>query len=118
MSTPENANADAEYQSQETLSPDSDEQMREWLRIRKEAGLQIVPSTAKVIFEYVSVGDPYGILPPLPEEYECIGRAYFARSPDSDIWVAFEDLPEKTVQELWRIIDSKLAHYGDCSFLD
>jgi hypothetical protein len=38
----------------------------------------------------------------LPDEAKQIGRLYFARSPESDIWVSFDDLPEATVRELWE----------------
>ena len=46
--------------------------------------------------------DPYGVDPDLPEECQCIGREYFARSPGSDIWVHFHDLPEETRDALWE----------------
>jgi hypothetical protein len=116
MSTPENANADAESQSKETLPSDSDAQIREWLNIRKKAGLKIVPSTAHVNFVWTQVDDPYGIFPAPPEEGVCIGRVYFARSPDSDIWVEFGDLPEKTRQEIERMLDSGHVFDEDLPF--
>jgi hypothetical protein len=65
----------------------------QWLAIRKEAGLKIDPDTAEVFWCYAQTFDPYGIDPDLPEEYQSIGREYFARSPGSDIWVWFGDLP-------------------------
>jgi hypothetical protein len=68
----------------------------EWLAIRKEAGLKINPDTAKVFWHYAQVLDPYGILPNVPEEGYCVGREYFARSPESEVWVWFGDLPEAT----------------------
>jgi hypothetical protein len=49
--------------------------------------------------------DPYGVLHLTPEE-TCVGRSYFARSPDSGGWVSFDDLPEQTSDELWRRINS------------
>jgi putative tryptophan/tyrosine transport system substrate-binding protein len=39
--------------------------------------------------------------PDLPDEWEQIGREYFARSPGS-IWVHFDDLPEATANALWE----------------
>jgi hypothetical protein len=46
--------------------------------------------------------DPYGVLDKweLPEEFDCVGREYFARAPGSDVWVWFGDLPEQTVERL------------------
>ena len=45
----------------------------------------------------------------LPEECDCVGRVYFARSPGSDVWVNFYDLPEATRDALWEKHGSKLA---------
>jgi len=59
---------------------------------RKEAGLKIDPETAEVYSEYVGLDDPYN-LNLNQGRTECIGRVYFARSPGSDIWVGFFDLP-------------------------
>jgi hypothetical protein len=53
--------------------------------------------------------DPYGIDPDLPEEYWTVGREYFARTPGSDIWVSFDDLPEATLKELWDRHEHKLT---------
>ena len=73
----------------------------EWRAIRKEAGLRIDPATAKVTWWFAQVVDPYGIYPYYPEA-DCVGREYFARSPESDVWVNFGDLPEATVAALWK----------------
>jgi hypothetical protein len=75
--------------------------VEEWLAIRKEAGLKIDPETAKLSWHWAPIMDPYGVIPNLPDEACCIGRVYFARSPDSDIWVSFHDIPEATVTALW-----------------
>ena len=72
-----------------------------WRALLKIAGRQIDPETADVCWEYALTLDPYGVYPDLPEEYQQVGRAYFARSPGSDIWVEFGDLPEATRQALW-----------------
>jgi hypothetical protein len=64
--------------------------------LRKAVGLQIDPETAEVFWTYAQVMDPYGDDPNLPEEYECVGRAYFARSPKPDVWVEFSDLSDAT----------------------
>ena len=74
----------------------------QWLRIRKEAGLRIDPNTAEVTCTYVQTVDPYGVCPDLPEECNQIGKEHFARSPESDIWVVFGDLPNETREKLWK----------------
>ena len=77
----------------------------EWLAIRKEAGLKIDPQTAKITWHWAQVLDPYGVLE-LAKEDHCVGRSYFARSPESDVWVSFYDLPEATVDALWKKADA------------
>ncbi len=85
---------------------DTDEQ---WRAIRKEAGRKIDPETADVEWFYAQTLDPYGIHPDLPEEYQQVGREYFARSPASDIWVHFSDLPDTIADALWNKHRKKLA---------
>jgi hypothetical protein len=84
-------------------------ELEEWLAIRKAEGLKIDPDTAEVDWEYGQILDPYRVHPDLPEECQQIGRVYFARSPGSDIWVCFYDLPKKTCDALWECLESKLA---------
>src|SRR5438270_7047268 len=81
----------------------------ELLAIRKEARLKIDPKSAEVCWRYAQVIDPYGIFPNVPEEADCIGRSYFARAPDSEVWVEFGDLPEATQNALWRKHKARLA---------
>ena len=83
--------------------------MERWLATRKEAGLHIDPETAEVDWTYAQTLDPYGVDPDLPEEYQQVGREYFARSPGSDVWVDFGDLPEATRDALWDRHHKKLA---------
>ena len=59
---------------------------------------QISPETAEVEWCYAQTLDPYGVDPDLPEQCQQIGREYFARSPASDVWVNFRDLP-KTIRD-------------------
>jgi hypothetical protein len=75
--------------------------IEEFLAIRKEEGLKIDPKTAEVMWIYAQTLDPYGVYSDLPEECQQVGREYFARSPGSDIWVNFGDLPETTRDALW-----------------
>jgi hypothetical protein len=53
--------------------------------------------------------DPYGVDQNLTEECQCVGREYFARSPGSDTWVHFHDLPQETRDALWERHESRLA---------
>jgi hypothetical protein len=86
----------------------TDEEINNFLSLRTEAALQIDPETAEVDWFYVDPSDPYDIYC-LPEEYRSIGRGYFARSPESDIWISFYDLPEKTRDALWKMHGRSLA---------
>jgi hypothetical protein len=75
----------------------------QWLALRKEAALKIDPETAEVEWTcYVQTLDPYGV-------ESQVGREYFARSPGSDIWVWFGDLPDATRDALWEKHKSRLA---------
>ena len=81
----------------------------QWLKIRKDAGLRIDPETAEVAWWYALTLDPYGIHPDFPEESDCVSRERFARSPGSDIWVSFDDLPKEVVAKIRKRHRSKLA---------
>ena len=63
---------------------------------RRAAGLSIDPSTAQIEWWYAQTLDPYGDGLPLLPGTEQIDREYFARAPDSDIWVSVHDLPGAT----------------------
>jgi hypothetical protein len=69
---------------------------------RRAAGLLLDPSTAEIGWNYAQTLDPYSDrLPLLPQE-EQVGREYFARAPDSDIWVSVRDLPNATRDAIWK----------------
>ena len=87
----------------------TDQDTKEFLAVRTEAAKHIAPETAEVYWTYGQTMDPYGIDPDLPEELRCIERIYFARSPGSDIWVCFDDLPEAVCSALWERHRRKLA---------
>jgi hypothetical protein len=57
---------------------------------------EIDPETAEVICEYGSIRDPYYLFEHGDDWEDNIGRNYFARSPGSDVWVEFGDLPKAT----------------------
>ncbi len=83
--------------------------VEQWLAMRKEAGSKLDPETAEVMWKYGQTLDPYGVCPDLPGELQQVGREYFARSPGSDIWVWFGDLPDEVRERLWKVHSSKLA---------
>jgi hypothetical protein len=87
----------------------SDQEQKEFVSIRKAAGLEIDPATAEVLWYYGQVADPYGIIPDLPEELDQVGRTYFARSPGSDRVVSFHDVSESTAKALWQAIQNALS---------
>jgi hypothetical protein len=86
--------------------------VRRFLANRKAAALKIDPATAKVSWTWAQVLDPYGILR-LSLEEDCVGRIYYAISPDSGMRVWFGDLPDATRKALWERV--KL---GQLSFED
>ena len=96
--------------SEKTMPPRTDEDVRSFLSLRKEAARCIDPATAEVISIYAQTMDPYGIDPDLPEELQCVGREYFARAPGSDLWVWFGDLPEATGLVLRERFDDAARH--------
>lgn len=55
--------------------------------------------------------DPYGVCDEweLPEEFHQVGREYFARSPGSDVWVSFSDLPDAVREKLWAKHRSRIT---------
>jgi hypothetical protein len=87
--------------------------VQEWLAIRKEAGFHIDAEIADVLWKYTQALDPYGVEPDLPPECQQTGRDYFARSPRSDVWVWFGDLPDATSVALWEKHRSRLAFQRD-----
>ena len=70
------------------------------MRTRKEAGLKINPETAEVFWNWGYILDPYGVWD-LTDEEKYVGRQHFARSPGSEVWVSFHDLPAAVRDRLW-----------------
>jgi hypothetical protein len=87
-------------------------EIEQWLAARKEEGLKIDPETAEVDWAYGTDQDPYRVWDDweVPEEIRGYGRLYFARSPGSDIWVEFGDLPQATYERLEERRRPKLAY--------
>jgi hypothetical protein len=72
------------------------------------AGREINPETAEVKWWYAQTLDHYGVHD-LPEEYQQVGREYFACALGTNLWISFADLPETTRDALWKKHSSKLA---------
>ena len=86
--------------------------------LRKAVGRQIDPETAEVFWTYAQTLDPYGDDPNLPEELQQVGREYFARSPGSDVWILFGDLPDATRDVLWKKHKGNLAFPAGLEWID
>jgi hypothetical protein len=70
---------------------------------RRAAGLLIDPSTAEIDWNYAPTLDPYGDGITFLPQHELVGREYFVRAPDSDIWVCVGgDLPDATRDAIWK----------------
>jgi hypothetical protein len=53
--------------------------------------------------------DPYGDGFDISAEARQVGREYFARCPETNIWISVGDLPDATADRLWKKHASKLA---------
>jgi hypothetical protein len=86
------------------MPPQNDklDDVQQWLEIRKTAGREIDPDTARLHWAYRYTLDPYGVQKDLPDEGKQISREWFARAPGSDIWVSFHDLPTALIPALRR----------------
>lgn len=71
------------------------------LAILEKAALQFDPSSAEV--EWIYAEQVIG-------SYREVWREYFARSPGSNIWVWFGDLPARTQKSLWEKHRPKLTY--------
>jgi hypothetical protein len=89
---------------------DSDE-YRKFEQERIDAGKLIDPRAAKLRWRWGDISDVYGVL---DEEQETnIGRIYFLRAHDSDMWVNIYDLPDDTRDEFRRLLDAGYYNDGD-----
>ena len=81
----------------------TDDELKQWLAERKEAGKAIDVATCEITWTYGQILDPYGVLRLTPEE-NCVGRCVFVRSPESDVWVSLCDLPKESAIALHQRI--------------
>jgi hypothetical protein len=70
--------------------------------LRKAVGGQIDPETAEVAWTFAQAFDPYNDGFDIPEEMQYVDREYFARSPGSNLWILFSDLPQATFDHLLK----------------
>ena len=87
--------------------------VEEWLVIRKKAALEIDPKTADYTWEYGLTLDPYGVYDDLTEEEQQVQRNHFVRSPGSDIWVSFRDLPPTVLEAFRERMERESRHDDD-----
>jgi hypothetical protein len=84
----------------------TDEECREWLASREEAGRKIEIAACEIGRWHVNFPDPYNVLKrlgePLPEDCGdgCVVKDWFVRSPESRGWVVLSDLPESSAEAL------------------
>jgi hypothetical protein len=91
------------------------EELRKFDDERIALGKLLDPTTADISFGWVNVLDAYGVTDDLPPEAQCIGRVYFLRAPESDIWVSQYDLPAATCRDMWQLLDAgNYAEQLDC----
>jgi hypothetical protein len=107
--TSRNADSDRTVLGAEECVPAVTLTIKQWAAWRKAAGRQIVPKTAEVEWWYALTLDPYGVCNDLPDECKQVGREYFARSPETDVWISFADLPDATRNALWEKHKANLA---------
>jgi hypothetical protein len=91
------------------------EEYRKFQHEHIAAGKLIDPSTAKLSWGWGDILDVYEVLDDA-EEQPCIGRVYFLRAPDSDIWVNIYDLPTNTCDEFRRRLHA--GYYDDDNDFD
>jgi len=88
------------------------EEYRKFEQEVRDAAKLIDPATAEMMFQSVSMLDPYGVIDRDPEAEDCVGRAYFVRAPNSDIWVWTYDLPEGTLDKVRQLQEAGYYNEG------
>jgi hypothetical protein len=86
-------------------------EIEQWRAMSEEAGLKIDPATAEVKWAYGQTLYPCGFMVEweLPGDFHQSEPEYWARSPESDAWVAFSDLPADTRDRLRKRQSSELV---------
>ena len=84
---------------------DSDE-YRTFREAMREAGKLTDPKTVEIYYWHCELDDPYNVLEDVRPEASCIGRTFFLKTPDSDIMIFADDLPEETWAEVERLLEA------------
>jgi hypothetical protein len=80
----------------ENVGPKKNKEIDDLFAARKAEGMKIDPMTAIVVQTYGLNEDPYNFYN-LPEDFKSlVDKMYFARAPNSDIWVHSSDSPVET----------------------
>jgi hypothetical protein len=74
----------------------NDQEREQYMAVIKEAALKIDAETAEVDWDWGWQRDPYCLFEHGDDWEDNIGRNRWARSPGSEVWVHFGDLPEAT----------------------
>ena len=70
--------------------------------LRRQAGRAIDPKTAEAFSTFRQVIDPYNDLSEFTEETYCIGRFWFFKNPDSNVWIWEHDIPNEITDAVGR----------------
>ena len=92
-------------------APKLSEEAKAWLAVRKAEALKIDPKTAIVDWSFAETMDPYGVEDDFPSELSSVGRQFFCRRPDGDVWVSFYDLPIGVAKALHAKIKDETANW-------
>ena len=95
-------------------------EIEDWLAIRAKAALEIDPATAEIEWDWGYDADPYctgyihGTDKKLADwpDMQQVGRQFFACAPGSDIWVAFDDMPDDALKVLMKRLIERRSRAG------
>jgi hypothetical protein len=106
--------------SKNASDADKEQSIETKLTVAREEAYRIDPEIAEMGWDYRYISDPYAVLDERPDarvipdmdeirdmdeipvEAKCLGREWFARSPKSEIWVWFGDLPGAVAEALMQ----------------
>jgi hypothetical protein len=96
----------------------TNDELREWLASRREAGRKINVATCELGWWYANDLDPYDVLKALgelPKDRWVVGGNHFVRTPESCGWVSEDDLPELQSKALHDRIDREARIYREAN---
>lgn len=83
----------------------------QWLQSRKAEALKIDPDTAEVSWIYGDKNDPYCLCRIRADDHQHVidlGAIWFAKSPDSDVWVWNRNLPAEVFDKIGQRIAGQI----------